>query len=317
MRNILVLGGSGFLGRAVTEKLVERSNGAGGRITVPTRHPARARHVQMLPTVETVSADVHDDATLSRLVKGRDAVINLIAILHGNDAAFERVQVALPQRLAEACLAAGVRRVIHVSSLGAASEAPSKYLRSKAAGEAALGGRGLHLTVLRPSVMFGEHDRFVNTFARLQAVFPIIPLAGASAQLQPVWVEDVGEAIARSLDDRSAVGQTIECAGPKVWTLRQIVHCAGAWSGHPRPIIGLAPSIARLQALAMELLPGEPLMSRDNLDSLKVANVASGLHPGLDALGIHAASLEGVMAPLLGHHAGISRLDPWRAAAGR
>ena len=138
LRNFLILGGTGFVGRSVAEKLVERSGGAAGRLRIATRRVGRARHLQLLPTVEIAAGDIHDEATLAHMLRGTDAVINLVAILHGSEAEFERVHVRLPARLAEACKAAGVRRIIHVSALGAAANAPSRYQRSKARGEAAL-----------------------------------------------------------------------------------------------------------------------------------------------------------------------------------
>ena len=317
MSNVLILGGTGFVGRSVCEKLVERSGGAGGRITVPSRRPQRAQHLRTLPTVELVQADVHHNAELAQLVVGCDVVINLIAILHGGEADFQRVHVDLPRKLAAACRSGGVKRVVHVSALGAAADAPSKYLRSKAAGEAALRAAGLELTVLRPSVIFGEHDRFLNLFASLQAVAPVMPLAGAAARFQPVWVEDVAAAIVAAIDDRSSIGQTVECGGPTVYTLEQLVRFAGRCAGHERPVLALPDAIARLQAGVMGWLPGEPLMSGDNLDSMRVPNVLTGDVPGLEALGIQPASMESVMTPLLAGRAGVARLEPLRARAHR
>ena len=316
MANVLILGGSGFVGASLCERLVERERG-GGRITVPSRHPARAHAIRPLPTVELVRADLHDDAALARLVHGRDAVVNLVAQLHGSEAAFQRAHVDLPRRLGEACRTAGVRRVVHVSALGASDAAPSRYLRSKAAGEAALKAGGLDLTVLRPSVIFGERDRFLNLFKSLQAVFPVLPLAGAQARFQPVWVEDVASAIVRCLIDPTTIGQTIECTGPRELTLRELVQRAGRWSGHPRPVFGLPASLATLQALMLEALPGEPLMSRDNLASMQVANVASGSLPGLERLGIAAADIDSVAPTWLDPRRGIARLETWRARARR
>jgi NADH dehydrogenase len=315
--NLLLLGGTGFVGRSLCEKRVERARGGEGRITVPSRQPQRAKAIQLLPTVEVVNADVHDEKQLARLVAGRDAVVNLVAILHGSEAAFQHVHVELPRKLARACQAAGVRRVVHVSALGAAANAPSRYLRSKAEGEAVLRAAGLDLTVLRPSVIFGTEDRFLNLFARLQALFPLMPLAGAGARFQPVWVNDVAQAIVNSLDRRDSIGQTYECVGPRVYTLAELVRLAGRWSGHERPVIPLPAALGQLQAMLMEWLPGEPLMSRDNLASMQVANVASGTHPGLDALGIQPTALEGVMPEWLARGGGPARLDAWRRGAGR
>lgn len=317
IRDIVVTGGTGFLGRSVCERLVERSGGADGRIVVPTRRLAHAREVQMLPTVLPLEADLHVDAQLPGLLRGCDALVHLVAVLHGSEETFRRVHVDLPRRLAAACAAAGVKRVIHVSAIGADPAAPSRYLRSKAAGEAAWRASGLEVTVLRPSLMFGRHDKLLNLFARLQAVAPFMPLAGADSRYQPVWVEDVAAAIVRCLDDASTIGQVIECTGPDEFTLRQLVEAAGRWSGRPRPVLALPAPLGRLQALMMELLPGEPLMSRDNIDSMSVPSVASGQLPGLTRLGIRAAALDAVAPSYLAAEQGPARLDPWRARARR
>ncbi len=317
MSNILVLGGSGFVGRSVCAKLVERSGGASGSIKVPSRRPARAKHIQLLPTVQVVGVDVNDEARLAQLVAGCDAVINLVAILHGSPAAFQRAHVDLPAKLARVCQGANVKRVIHVSALGVSDRAPSHYLRSKTAGELMLKSARLDLSILRPSVMFGEHDHFLNLFASLQKVLPVLPLGGAQARFQPVWVEDVAAAILRCLDDNHTIGQTYECTGPRVYTLKELVELAGRLSGHPRPVFALPDALARLQAAAMELLPGEPLMSRDNMDSMRTPNVATTQWPGLAALGITPTALESIAPLYLSAGQGLARMDPWRAKAGR
>ena len=313
MRQIAVLGGTGFVGNAVCEHLVERSGGAGGRIVVPTRRLRHGLAIQPLPTVQLVQANVHDDRDLARVLAGCDAVVHLVAILHGSEAEFDRVHVQLPRRVAAACKAAGVRRVIHVSALGVAPDAPSRYLRSKAAGEQVWRDSGLDVTVLRPSVIFGARDRFLNLFAQLQTLAPFVPLGGAHARFQPVWVEDVAEAVARCLDQPATIGQIVECAGPQPYTLAELVQLAGRLSGHPRPVLPLPGALARLQALVMEWLPGEPLMSRDNVDSMKVPNVATAGEPGLAALGITASAVEGVAAGYLGGIDGPGRFMPWRS----
>lgn len=317
IKRILVLGGTGFVGRALCEQLVQRNGGGGGRISVPTRHANHANRVRSLPTVEPVVANVHDDAQLAGLVAGCDAVINLIAILHGSEADFRRVHVDLPRRLAAACAKAGVQRLLHVSALGAAADAPSDYLRSKAAGEAVLTGAGLNLTILRPSVIFGAEDSFLRLFASLQGWVPVLPLAGSHARFQPVWVEDVASALVRALDDPATIGKVYECAGPDVMTLSELVRCAGQWSGRARPQIALPDWMGRLQALAMECLPGEPLMSRDNMRSMQVPNVASGTLPGLADLGITPAALQAVVPQYLNAQFKTARMDRWRASARR
>lgn len=310
-KRILLLGGTGFVGRSLCERLV--AQGTDLRLTVATRRMANAKSVQFLPTVDPVECDVHDDAQLTRLVAGHDAVVNLIAILHGSASDFQKVHVQLARRLANACASSGVRRVLHVSALGVSTDAPSDYLRSKAEAEAVLKAAPLELSVLRPSVIFGQGDSFLNLFAALQSVFPVMPLAGSEARFQPVWVEDVAEALLRCLQRPQTIRKTYECAGPQVLTLRELVQLAGRLSGHERPVLALPESLGKLQALAMELLPGTPLMSRDNILSMRVPNVATGQLPGLDALGIEAASLQAVAPSYLSPDQGIARFDRWRA----
>jgi NADH dehydrogenase len=317
IQRVLVLGGTGFVGRAVCERLVERNGGGGGLVRVPTRRLRHGDAVRTLPTVELVQADVHDEAQLTKLLAGVDAVIQLVAILHGSAAAFQHVHVDLLRKLARACEKQGVKRVIQVSALGVGPGSPSNYLRSKTDGESVLQAAGLDLTVLRPSVIFGAEDRLLNVFARLQAFAPVMPLAGASARFQPVWVEDVASAIVRCLDRPETIGQTYECAGPDVFTLADLVRLAGRSSGHPRAVIPLPMAVGRLQAAMMELLPGEPLMSRDNIDSMRVPNVATGTLPGLDALGITPAALPPIAESYLGPAHGRARYDRFRAGAGR
>ena len=311
--HVLVLGGTGFVGRHVCEQLVR----AGCRVTVPTRRASHAASVQTLPGLTVLETPTLSDETLPQLMAGCDAVVNLIAVLHGSEARFEQVHVQLPKRIAAAMHRADVRRLVHVSALGADPQGPSMYQRSKALGEAQLQASGLDLTLLRPSVIFGAEDKFLNLFADLQQVFPFMPLAGSGTKFQPVWVNDVAAAIVRCLQDRASIGQTYEACGPETLSLGELVQRSGQWAGvnggKGRPVIPLPRWVGWLQALAMEMLPGEPPMSRDNLASMKVDNVASGQLPGLQALGIRPAALSGVAPAYLGHKGPRSRLNRWRA----
>lgn len=308
MKNVLVLGGTGFVGHHLCEKLQRQ----GWSVTVPTRRAINASAVQHLPRLTVIEADVHDEVQLTRLLQGHDAVVNLVAILHGSDAAFERTHVALPATLARASAATGVRRVVHVSALGVSLDGPSRYQRSKARGEEVLRTAKLDLSILRPSVIFGAGDRFLNLFAQLQSMFPVVPLAAAGARFQPVWVEDVARAVVACLKDSelpmSSIGQTFECAGPDVLTLAELVHVAGRFGSQERPVLPLPMALGRLQAMLMELAPGEPLMSRDNLDAMRVDNVASGQWPGLSSLGITPCSVASVAPTYLGHRGDRSAL---------
>jgi uncharacterized protein YbjT (DUF2867 family) len=291
----LVLGGTGFVGR----RFCALAQAAGLPLTVPTRQRGAVPALQALPSVTVTHADVHDPSTLQRLVTGHDVVVNLVAILHGDDAAFERTHVRLPQTLARACTAAGVRRVVHVSALGVALDGPSRYQRSKARGESVWAASGLDVTLLRPSVIFGAEDRFLNLFAQLQRLAPIMPLAGAQARFQPVWVDDVAQAVLRSAL-APQVQPVVQCAGPEVLTLAELVRLAGRHGSRQRPVLPLPDWMGRMQAMAMELMPGEPLMSRDNLDAMKTPNIADPALPGLESLGIRAASVHTVAAQYLG-----------------
>ena len=309
MKKIFVLGGTGFVGAHVCEKLVSD----GWAVTVPTRRRANADHLKLLPGLTVLELDVHNEAALNQAVAGQDALVNLVAILHGTQAEFERTHVALPRKIAKACLANGVKRMVHLSALGTDAlqpqTLPSMYLRSKGEGEAVLiqaatgagadvGQAGFDLSILRPSVIFGAEDKFLNVFAKLQKIFLVLPLAGADAQFQPVWVQDVATAVVRCLDGASpdASPRTIELVGPEVFTLKQLVQLsgqlAGLGGGFGRLVFGLPDWAARLQAKLMGLAPGEPVMSSDNLDSMKVPNVASGKLPGLASLGITASALQ-------------------------
>ena len=275
--NILLIGGSGFIGRHLAQTLSQR----GHAVTVPTRRYERARHLLVLPTATVVEADIHDPRTLQRLMTGQDVVVNLVGVLQGGSGrpwgrGFTRAHVELPRKIALAMQTTGVRRLLHMSALKASPSAPSGYLRSKAAGEAEIAAlRGLDVTVFQPSVVFGAGDAFLTLFAALQRHAPLIPLACAGARFQPVWVGDVAEPMAACVDRDESIGQTSALCGPTVYTLRQLVALAGALSGHPRPIIGLPLPLAYLQALLMELDPGGP-MSRDNVYSMQLPSTCDG-----------------------------------------
>ena len=291
---ILVVGGSGFIGQHVVAKLAAR----GESVFVPTRRLPHARELMVHPTVTILPADVQDEQTIDTLVQGKDVVINLVGVLHSPRAkagqaygeAFAAAHVELPQRLARACAKHGVKRLIHVSALGASPNGSSEYLRSKAAGEAAIaevakGAPGLCTTVFRPSVVFGPHDKFMNMFAGLAKWFFVLPLAGSKARMQPVYVDDVARAILNAMDQSATCGQTYDLAGPQVYTLGELVSLAAKYSGRPRPVVDLPMSIGRIQAWFFECLPGDPLMSRDNLDSLQTDNVSDKpIDPILDVI---------------------------------
>lgn len=318
---VMVVGGSGFIGRHVVAKLA----GAGIKVVAPTRRAESAKHLIPLPGVEVVQANLNTEAGLQCVLQGRriDAVINLVGLLHSRPGTpygpdFAQAHVELPRRLVAACAARGVARYLHMSALGAALDGPSMYLRSKAAGElAARANPAVAATIFRPSVVFGPEDKFLNLFAAMQQVLPVVPLGGAATRFQPVYVEDVAQAMVAALLQPRSAGQVYELAGPDIYTLREIVRLAGRHSGRVRPVIALPPLLARCQALLLEWMPGGPLMSRDNLDSMRVDNVLDAASTALTAsdLGIEPRALDAVAARYLGPT--LLRCDDFRQRAGR
>ncbi len=268
--NILVLGGGGFVGRHLVAALAAQ----GARVTVPSRRRERAKHLLLLPTVDVVECDVNRRDALSALVAGRDAVVNLVGVLHGPN--FARAHVELPQAVLAACRAHGVRRVLHMSALGASIGAPSEYLRSKGAGEqAVLAANDLDATVFRPSVIFGPADAFLNLFAMLARLMPVLLLACPQARFQPVYVRDVARVMLAALGESKSFGRAYDLCGPKVYTLRELVETVCRLTGRRRLVLGLPGPLSTLQALLLELAPGEPLMTRDNLRSMQVPSVCN------------------------------------------
>jgi len=310
---VLLLGGTGFVGRHVCEKLTR----LGCSMTVITRRASQATAIQNLPRVRVLEGDVYNGAFLAQCMAQHDVVINLIAILHGSEAAFDKAHVQLPQVISQACQQSGLKRLIHISALGASLQGPSLYQRSKAQGEAVLQQAGLDLTLLQPSVIFGADDKFLNLFAQLQQVAPVVPLAGASTRFQAVWVEDVAAAVAHCVMHPHTASQTYEICGPDIWTLKQLVEKSGQWAGvrggQGRWVFGIPHVMAWLQAFLMELAPGQPLMSRDNLRSMQVDNIASGKALGLKDLGIQASSVSSIAPGYLGHKGACTKLDVFRA----
>ena len=296
--NFLVVGGSGFVGRHLVAALAAR----GARVTVPTRRRERAKHLILLPTVDVVEVGRFDSRTLARLAAGRDAVVNLAGVLHSPRArpgeqgpnhygpAFAQTHVELAQAVVAACRETGVKRLLHMSALGADPKAPSEYLRSKGIGEqAALAADDLEVTAFRPSVIFGPEDRFLNLFAQLAAFFPVLGLGSPGARFQPVFVGDVVRSFLAALDDRASAGKRYDLCGPREYTLRQLVELVCAITGRRRLVIGLPDALSYLQAWLLELLPVQ-LLTRDNYYSMQVPSVCDCAFP----FGIHPALLEAV-----------------------
>lgn len=305
--NVCVIGGSGFVGSHIVSRLAS----AGHNVIVPTRRRERLKaDIILLPNVEMPEADVHDPAQLAALLRGQDAVINLVGILQGSESEFERAHVQLPHKIVDACKQQGVKRLLHMSALQAGETGPSRYLRSKGRGQTLVQQSGLDFTIFQPSVIFGKGDSFLSLFARLAKMAPVLPLGGADAQFQPIWVADVAHCFVAALQDRACVGQTYQLGGPNVYTLRQLVDYTARLIGHPRPIIALPDALAALQAGLLEMLPGK-LMSRDNLASMQAPSVCSGPFPAI--FGFQPSALEAVAPGYLANQTPRGRYDRYRA----
>ena len=315
MQTICLIGGSGFVGRHLAAMLCTR----GVNLRIPTRRRERVkRELIVLPNTEVIEADIGDTRVLAGLIAGCDVVINLTGILHEQSRGdFRRVHSELPRRIVDACRAGGVSRLVHVSALRAAHDAPSQYLRSKAEGEQQIRAgeaNGLRTTIFQPSVIFGRDDAFLNLFARLVDLSPIIPLGCPAARFQPVFVEDVARAIAECIDDPQTSGQTYELCGPKAYSLQELVEYVCSLRDHHRIIWPLSPGMSRLQAWFLERLPGR-LMTSDNVLSMQVDNVCSCDFPSF--AGISPKSLESIAPAYLESTPHGSRLDRFRVRAGR
>ncbi len=313
IRNVCIVGGSGFVGGAVAEQLAAR----GTAVRIITRSRPRAMSLAVLPTVEVVVADPHDTAALARAFENMDAVVNLVGILHENrHQTFRASHAQLPARVVEACHSAGVSHLVHMSALGVGDSAPSDYLRSKAQGEAAVKAAAgpLPVTILRPSVIFGAGDQFLNTFASLARAFPVIPLAAANTRFQPIWVNDVARCIACCLGDARHFGRTYGLCGPKAWTLEELVRFVCATIGKRRAVVPLPHVLGVLQAFTLEHLPGK-LMTRDNLRSMAVDNVCEGPFP--ESFGFAPSSIEAIVPAYLAATSARARYPGYRHRAGR
>lgn len=342
IQNICVLGGSGFVGRHLVPQLCAR----GHNVRVLVRRRENAKELTVLPTVDVVEANFNDPVELDRQFADMDAVINLVGILHekrtgriDNPQArrgdFHDVHIELPRRIVHACAANGVRRLLHMSALGADPNAGSAYLRSKGIGEIIMReaavrhqdhenwylngpkfvhGYGLDTTIFRPSVIFGRDDHFLKLLKTLIRYLPVIPLGSPRALFQPVYVEDVALAFSNSIQTRSTFNRTFNLCGPKRYTLEELVRFVAAASGYKRTIIALGERMSFAQAALFEFLPGK-LITRDNLASMQYDNVcAQEIAP---ELGVVPTALEAVAPQFLGGNNREASLQRMRNRAGR
>jgi uncharacterized protein YbjT (DUF2867 family) len=314
--SICILGGTGFLGTRLAARLSRDRI----RVTVLSRDRERHKALRVLPSVEVENCNVYDAAALSEHFRGHNVVINLIGILNERGfggGGFRRTHTELTRRALQAAKSAGVTRFLQMSALRADPAAPSYYLRSKGEAERLIRSESgaLDWTIFKPSVMFGPGDSFLNRFAALLGVMPLVfPLARPKARFQPVFVDDVVEAIVRCLHGGACSRQSYELGGPHTYTLRQIVAFVATVTRRRRLIIGLPDILARLQALVMNFVPGRPFSS-DNFRSLTIDSIYTT--DGFAQLGIRPEAMDGVARQFLGAFEDNSRLSRDRMLAGR
>ncbi|KXB29670.1 epimerase [Dechloromonas denitrificans] len=318
IKKVLLLGGSGFLGTYIANRLSQR----GIEVTIPTRRRERTKALIIQPNVEMPEADIHCTETLAALMQDQDAVINLVGILHSHDVKlpyskdFAEAHVELPKKIIAACKAAGVRRLVHMSALNADPKGPSEYLCSKGDGEAiVLAARNeLDVTVFRPSVIFGLGDSFLSMFASVLKKLPFFPLGFGHARFQPVWAADVADAFVDCLGDSSTYGQAYDLVGPKVYTLRELVDYTAQLTGSKATIVPLSEGWAYLQAGLMWLAP-KPMMSPDNLRSMQRDSVCEGnCKPPANW---QPTALEAIAPTYIALNTPKGKLDGFRFRAGR
>jgi uncharacterized protein YbjT (DUF2867 family) len=296
---VTVFGGSGFIGRYVVRNLAQ----AGWQVRVAVRRPDEALFLKTagdVGQVTPVAANIRDEKSVAAAVAGADAVINLVGILYeGGRQKFDAVQGAGAKRLAMASRAAGAKRFIQLSAIGADAHSASGYARSKADGERGVAASFPGATILRPSIVFGPEDDFFNRFAKMAMISPALPLiGGGQTKFQPVYVGDVAAAVVTALGDPATAGKTYELAGPRVYTFRELLQLMLREIGRSRALIPLPFALATLKATFLQLLPVPPL-TVDQVRLLKHDNVASPQALGLKDLGLDATAVEAVLPTYL------------------
>jgi NADH dehydrogenase len=298
-KTVTLFGGTGFVGRYVAQRLAHR----GWRIIVASRHPDRALPLKTagaVGQVVPVFADVRDDGSVAAAVAGADAVVNLVGILFERGRQrFDAVHGEAAGRVARAAAAAGATRFVQISAIGASADSPSAYARTKAAGEAAVRSAFPAATILRPSVIFGPEDGFFNLFAGLARMAPVLPLyGGGTTRFQPVYVQDVADAVVACLEGEGAAGQTYELGGPRVYSFRELMALTLKQTGRRKRLVSLSWGVASLQAKLFSLLP-KPLLTPDQVLQLKIDNIVAPGAKTLADLGIAPTPAELILPSYL------------------
>lgn len=288
-RLVTLFGGGGFLGRYVAQELLK----AGARVRIAERDPSNARTLKPLGGLgqtQIVPASITKPASLGYAVEGADAVVNLVGILKGD---FDAIHRQGAENVAKAAKAAGVESLVHVSAIGADPESPSAYGRSKGEGEAAVRAAFAGATIVRPSILFGQEDNFLNRFAAMQAS-PFVPVLRSAVKFQPVWVADVAKAIAAAaLDSGTHAGKTYEVGGPEVITMAELNEWLAKATGHNPTFVPVPDSIGGILSTVAGVMPGAPI-TRDQWLMLQTDNVVTPGAKGLESFGIKPTPMEAV-----------------------
>ena len=290
-RLITLFGGGGFIGRYAAQALFK----AGARVRIAEREPRRAFYLRPLcglGQIQFIRADIDSERDVAAAVAGADAVINLVGILKGN---FHAVHVRGAGNVAAAAAEQGAHALVHLSAIGADPESPSDYGRSKGEGEAAVRAAFPGAAILRPSIVFGPEDNFVNRFAGMARLLPVVPVIRGAWKLQPLFVADLGKAIATAaLEPAAYAGTTFELGGPQVFTMREFNEWICRAIGHEsKAVIEVPDAFARLGARLFGWAPGAPI-TWDQWLMLQTDNVANVALPGFEAFGIRPAPLAAV-----------------------
>ena len=301
-RDIVVFGGSGFIGRYLVRHLAQQ----GWRIVVAVRDPLDAGFLQPLGDVGQivpVACDVGDAGQVAAVLARADAAVNLVGLLYERGRQnFRRIHVDAARNIGAGAAAAGIGRVVQISAIGASERSPSDYARSKAAAEAALREVLPQAVVLRPSIVFGAEDAFFNLFARIASLSPVLPLfGGGMTRFQPVYVDDVARAIVAALDLPQAAGQTYELGGPRVYSFRQLMEIVCRVTRR-RPLLVPVPfALAALKALFLQFLPTPPL-TPDQVRMLRIDNVVGQGALTLADLGVTPTTVEVIVPTYLARY---------------
>ena len=301
---VTVFGGSGFIGKQVVRALAKR----GLRVRVAVRRPNVAYEMPLMGDVgqvEVVQANLRNRASVERALETAQAAINLVGVLYeAGRQRFDALHAEGAETVARACAGHGIGRLVQMSALGADAESESSYARTKAQGEAAVRAHVPSAVVMRPSIVFGPEDHFFNRFAAMATISPVLPLPGGGKTLyQPVFVGDVGNAIATCIVDPATAGRTFEIGGPETLSFKQlmelmlrVIHRKRLLLPLPYPVAGLIGLMGDIQT---KVLPIAPVLTRDQVELLKSDNVCSGQHPGLADLGIKPAAAEAIIPAYL------------------